>query len=367
MSLATGTVLDHYRIDRPVGSGAFATVYLAHDDRFDDSIAVKVLAENRALDIDARRRFVEEAQKLRSVQCPAIVTVFDIGETESNQPYMVLEYADRGDLAARRAANTAPLSPADVMRIVDFLAVALGSLHEAGLVHRDVKPHNILIASGPPSPEGSPQASQQFVGPHERLLLGDLGFVKDLDAASGLTSGGGTIAFRAPEQARPVSTIDRRADLYSASAVLAWLVTGAVPMEAEGWGPALSQLGQQRPDEATHSFIAELAHGLAPEPGDRPPDVEQWRSRLHHALGFGPHGTQRRHEPAATALTGARRQRRWPWVGAVAAGAIFVATLGATGAWALLGDSSSETRTIDGVSSTETAIGDGTAGITGSG
>lgn len=274
MSIPAGTMIGHYRIERPIGSGGFATVYLANDDRLDATVAVKVLAENRALDVEARRRFVEEARKLRMVESSSVVTVYDVGETSSHQPYMVLEHADRGDLAARRAYLRRRATVDECREIVAFLHAALGALHRVGLVHRDVKPHNVLIRTD----SGQPEAPGPLVAANERLLLGDLGFVKDLNLASGLTVGGGTWAYQAPEQQFRLGTVDRRADIYSATTVIAWLLTGGSLVEGQQWSDLLDRAALQP------ALRLELLRGMAPTPDERHPTIDHWRAALDAAL-----------------------------------------------------------------------------------
>ncbi len=274
MSVAEGTMFGNYRIARPIGTGGFSTVYLANDDRLDAEVAVKVLAENRALDVDARRRFIEEAQKLRKVQSNAVVTVYDVGQTSGKQPYMVLEYADRGDLANRQQALGRPVPADGCVQVIEFLHQALSALHGVGLVHRDVKPHNILIRTS----HGAPRAHTSLLAGNERLLLGDLGFVKDLTMASGLTVGGGTWAYQAPEQRQRMGSVDARADIFSASAVIAWLLVGQQPTEGEDWHGLLH-----------HAAIApavkeQLLVGMAESPNDRHPTIELWHVGLNRAL-----------------------------------------------------------------------------------
>ncbi|MDH3681597.1 MAG: serine/threonine protein kinase [Acidimicrobiia bacterium] len=175
MTLSRGERLGPYRILEPVGVGGFAVVYRAVDDRFDTEVAIKVLADNHALDPDVRVRFVDEARKLRKVHHPGIVQVYDIGETPGGQPYLVLEYAAGGDLAARWHAQ-GPRDRSELRALALWIGGVLGVVHDAGLVHRDLKPQNILVAS---TTNGS-----------DRLVLADLGFAKDLELASGITVGG---------------------------------------------------------------------------------------------------------------------------------------------------------------------------------
>lgn len=352
MSVAAGSLIDHYRVEGPVGSGAFATVYLAHDDRFDDVVAVKVLAENRSLDIDARRRFIEEAQKLRAVRSPSVVTVFDVGETQTNQPYMVLEFADRGDLAARRAQINRAVTPAEIHRVVDFLTDALAALHLQGLVHRDVKPHNVLLATRSPSAFAAtlhPPAGA-LIAADERLLLGDLGFVKDLAAASGYTVGGGTAAFRAPEQAAALGTIDHRADIFAASALVLWLITGEAPSESSGWEQILANSAAGIPPE----LAAALSKGLAADPNARQPTIEAWQAELAASLG-----------PQAQAIQALRRSRRWPMAALLAGLAIAALAAVAGVGWYALSEGRVTSLVEDGVATTEQRVGSSTVSIVG--
>ncbi len=285
-----GTLLGRYRLGPPIGTGGFATVYRATDERLDCEVAVKVLAENHALDPDMRERFVGEAQLLRRAASDAIVAVHDIGETDRGQPYIVLEYADRGDLrrriAERQSAGT--VTAADVAVVADMLRRALGAIHAAGVVHRDVKPENILIvSSGGRSREGG------LLGGGERLLLGDLGYAKDLAASSGLTVGGGTVGFRAPEQDR-TGLVDHRADVYAASAVLHWMATGTVPGPDATGVTDLSGLSEQ--------IWAAIRRGLDKNPGGRFSSIDEW----HEAMGLDADPTER-----GSSESPPRASRRW--------------------------------------------------------
>ena len=228
MAEAPGTVIEHYRLLEPIGTGGFATVYRAYDELLDTDVAIKILAENHSLDPDIRERFVTEAQMLRRLSaCPAVIDIYGLGETNRGQPYMVLELAQQGDLGRRAAEHHQagkPLLEADLEPVVITLADSLAAIHDLGLVHRDVKPRNLLIAStgGPPRPTG-------LLRPHERILLSDLGLAKDLLASSGLTVGSGTEGFSAPEQREPAAQVDTRADIWAATAVMFWLVTQQAP------------------------------------------------------------------------------------------------------------------------------------------
>ncbi len=195
MSNALGA-LGPYRLLAVVGSGSFATVYRAHDDRLGVDVAIKVLADNHALDPDIRARFVAEGRHLRRADSRHLIQIHDVGDTDRDQPYLVLEYADRGTLADR--VDTAPRVTADdIVEVASAIADAVGALHAVGLVHRDITPRNVLIRS---TTDRRTDRDSGFLGPDERLILADLGLAKDLSLSSGLTVGAGTLDFAAPEQ-----------------------------------------------------------------------------------------------------------------------------------------------------------------------
>ncbi|MGP3990746.1 protein kinase domain-containing protein [Streptomyces sp. 3N207] len=206
--------IGRYRVDRRLGSGAFAVVWLAHDDRLEAPVAVKVMADNWAHRMDIRERFLAEARLLRKASSGGVVQVFDVGELDDERPYFVMEYADRGTVADRM--TTGPLPVTEALRLTSEAAHGAEALHESGVVHRDIKPSNVLLASG--GAQG-----------RERVLVADLGLAKNLAHASGLTVVAGSVGYMAPEQAEPFEGIDARADIYSLGAVFYHLVTGAVP------------------------------------------------------------------------------------------------------------------------------------------
>ncbi len=286
-----GTRFGRYRIVRTLGKGAFSTVYEAVDEQLDSVVALKVLAENHALDPDIRERFLREAQLLRRIRSEHVVEVHDVGESDRRQPYIVMAHADGGDLSERMAAldgsGTGPglasgrdltrsrYSPTaqDVVVVAVALDASLGRAHREGLVHRDVKPANLLLTSTDENDEGGSPASNGLIGDHERLVLGDLGLAKDLSASSGLTVGAGTTGFAAPEQLSTSATVTPAADIYAASAVILWMYERKPPGPEERWHQVPARLQRV------------LRQGLATEPEQRQPTMSAWLGEVVAALG----------------------------------------------------------------------------------
>lgn len=314
-----------YRLAGVIGVGSFATVHRAVDDRLDDVVVVKLLAENHSLNPEVRERFIAEGRALRRIRSPHVVTVHDIGETERQQPYLVLDLAERGTLADRVAARRAEgwrATAGDVLDVARTLAAAIEAVHAAELVHRDLSPGNVLLRRLPEHARRSGPAT--LLGDDEELLLADLGMSKDLARSSGLTVAGGTEGFRPPEQRSP-GPVDHRADLWALSALIGWLVEGAELPPALGLA---------------------LDRSLADSPDDRHPDVASWLADVEAALaptapsGAGDEsgaGGRSPHPPAATVAGGAVESpaattpaaaRRWIAVAAVVAALVVGALLG---------------------------------------
>ena len=255
------------RIDR-IGAGGFATVWLYHDDELDSPVAVKALADNWAVREDVCDRFLEEARILRRADSDHVVRVYDIGESDGT-PYFVMSYADRGSVGDLLTPG-ALLPPA---RVVDLLAQAgdgLAVLHGHGVIHRDVKPQNLLIRS---APDGG-----------ERVLVADLGVAKAMLHASGLTQVVGTPAYMAPEQATGIG-LDRRADVHALGAVGYHLLTGRLVREG-GLGSLAAPVLPPAPSTVAPvpaAYDAPLMRALQVDPDDRWPDVGSFVAALRGA------------------------------------------------------------------------------------
>lgn len=276
---------ERYRLGEVIGAGSFATVHRARDQRLDADVAVKVLAENHSLNPEIRERFIAEGRSLRRVGGRHLVSVHDIDQNERQQPYLVLELADRGSLRHRveeLRAGGWRATDADVLAVARPLAAAVAAVHRAQLVHRDLSPGNLLLTSTSGEAaravgiESSPSA---VVRADERLLVADLGMCKDLARSSGLTVAAGTDGFRPPEQSR-TGTVDIRADIWAMSALLRWLIDDA---------------------EMPQALQEVLARGLSEEPDVRQAGATQWIAEVEEALAAPP--------PAASAVEPAAADR----------------------------------------------------------
>ena len=226
--------LGRYAVRRRIGSGGFATVWLAYDEQLDAPVAIKVLADNWTEDHQVRTRFVEEGRYLRRVESPHVVTVYDAGELDDGRPYLVMTYADQGTLADRLEVGRADRRRRR-WRSCGRSAAGLQALHDRGILHRDVKPANVLF-----------RTVDAGAGAREvRAMVGDLGLGKALDVSSRLTMIAGTPSFVAPEQAQG-ETPDARADQYSLGVLTFLLLSGRTPVEPRQSLPAAAAPGRRR-------------------------------------------------------------------------------------------------------------------------
>jgi serine/threonine-protein kinase len=267
----TGRVLaGRYRLVTPLGTGASGRVYAAWDVRLQRKVAVKVLHAALADDAGFLRRFGAEAQMAASLHHPNVVAVYDWGEDET--PFMVLELLEGGSLRGLLDRGDR-LSPAQAAAVGRQVAAGLDYAHVRGLVHRDVKPANLLFDE------------------HGTVRVADFGLARALAEASWTEPAGtvlGTARYAAPEQVRGV--VDARSDVYSLALVLVEAVTGAVPFAADtSLATLLSRV------ESHLEVPAELG-GLAPvleragraDPAGRYPDARSFAAALADAAASLP-------------------------------------------------------------------------------
>ena len=254
---------DGYTVLRPLGSGGMAEVYLARHPRLPRHDALKILSESITADGDFRERFQREADLAAALWHPNIVAVHDRGEFDG-QLWIAMDYVDGTD-AARLVKDSYPagMPTQDVCAVVTAVAAALDYAHGQGLLHRDVKPANILVTD--------PRDGKR------RILLADFGIARPLGDVSGLTATNfimGTVTYAAPEQLMG-GDIDGRADQYALAATTFHLLTGVPPYEHSNPVAVISRhltaplpkLSDRRP-ELTH-LDQVLSRGLAKNPADR--------------------------------------------------------------------------------------------------
>lgn len=241
-----------FDIDGVIGEGAMATVYLALQRSLERKVALKIMAPALAADASFCERFLREGKTLARLAHPHIVTVHDIGNVGEHY-YMAMEYLPNGTLRERIAAG---LSPEQGLQYIRQIASALGYAHSQGLIHRDVKPANILFRA-----DGT-------------AVLSDFGIAKSLDDRTQFTQVGfavGTPNYMSPEQARGLD-IDGRADLYALGVVLYEILVGELPyMGTDALSTALAHLTQPLPElPIQHSrYQTLLQRLLAKNPDDR--------------------------------------------------------------------------------------------------
>jgi streptogramin lyase len=212
-----GTLVAGYRIESLIGRGGMSVVYLAHHEGLERKAALKLLAPELAENEAFRQRFIRESRMAAGLDHPNVIPVYDAGEADGLL-YIAMRYVRGSDLKTLLAEQGA-LDLPDVVRVMDQLGAALDAAHAEGLVHRDVKPANVLL---------SPASPPAVVG---HLYLADFGLTKKSLSGSGFTKSGqfvGTIDYVAPEQIRS-DPVDGRTDVYSAGCVLYECLTGEPP------------------------------------------------------------------------------------------------------------------------------------------
>ncbi len=246
-------------------------MWLAYDEQLDSPVAVKVLADNWSEDHQVRQRFVEEGRFLRKVESPNVVPVWDAGELPDGRPYLVMAYADQGNLADR--LDFAPLPLGQAVAVIRQVGEGLQALHQRGVLHRDLKPANVLFRT---------------VDGGVRAMVGDLGLGKAMEASSRLTMIAGTPSYVSPEQAQG-EHLDARSDQYSLGALSYLLLTGrpaythASLVAAASPGPP-----DPMPGELPPGVEGVVRRALAATPAERYPDIPTYLDELTETLAGHP-------------------------------------------------------------------------------
>ncbi|MBX6354489.1 MAG: Stk1 family PASTA domain-containing Ser/Thr kinase [Micromonosporaceae bacterium] len=214
-----------YRITGRVARGGMATVYTATDERLGRTVAVKVIHSAQAHDPRFVARFADEAKTIARLTHPNVVAVYDQG-THAGLPYLVMEYV-RGRTLREVLASRRRLQPAEALAILEQMLAAIAAAHRAGLMHRDVKPENVLVAE---APSGGPANLVDSV-----VKVADFGLARAVQASAEDPAGGqlmATVAYVAPELVT-AGHADPRTDVYAAGIVLFEMLTGQVPFDGD--------------------------------------------------------------------------------------------------------------------------------------
>jgi len=211
-AMTTPEKIGRYQVKGELGRGGMATVYRAYDPSFEREVAIKVLPRELMHDPQFRDRFRREIKTIASLEHPAIVPVYDVGE-EDGVPYFVMRYMPGGSLT--QWIEKGKFSMEDAARIIERLASALAYAHKVGLIHRDLKPDNILFDNN-----GDP-------------FISDFGVAKITDSSTNMTGSGiiGTPAYMSPEQAQG-EKVDNRSDIYGLGVIIFQMLSGHQPYEA---------------------------------------------------------------------------------------------------------------------------------------
>ena len=275
LPIGPGTRLGPYEVQEYIGQGAMGVVYRAYHAELERTAAVKVL-QGIGPDPESNARFRREAQAIAHMRHPNILNVYDFGE-QGGTPYMIVEFVPGGSLADRMQRG--PVDQQKVIELIRGIGQALDYAHSLGIVHRDVKPANVLL------------------GPNETPILADFGLAKLMESSSiksitGMTTG--TPAYMAPEQVTG-SEVGPPADRYSLATIAYELLAGAYPFDGEGVLEMLYAHVHREPPAPssinpllTTAVDGVILRGLAKAPGERWPNCNALVNALEAALKAGP-------------------------------------------------------------------------------
>ena len=275
-----GSLLAGYRLEERIGAGGMAVVFRARDERLGRLVALKILAPEMAEDQEFRRRFIAESRAAAKVEDPHIIPIYEAGEADGVL-FIAMRFVAGGDLR-RVLERERALAPGRAVEFISPVASALDAAHRAGLVHRDVKPANILVDASPDRPD--------------HVYLSDFGVSKGAVSSASVTGQFlGTPNYSAPEQIQCLA-VDGRADQYALACVAYQLLTGKVPFERDKPMTVLyahvceppPSLVAQRPDLPSAADRV-LARAMAKAPENRYRCCRDFADALREALGLSPY------------------------------------------------------------------------------
>jgi eukaryotic-like serine/threonine-protein kinase len=300
LSVVGEVVADRYELEELVGTGGMSSVFKARDRLLERDVALKILHEHYVADADYVERFRREARAVAQLAHPNIVTVIDRGE-EGGRQFIVFEYVD-GENLKQVITHEGPLPVRETVELALQIARALGYAHERGIVHRDVKPQNVIL-----NEDG-------------RAKVTDFGIARSVDV-DGVTQTGavlGTSDYIAPEQAQGLP-VDAQTDVYSLGVVLYELLTGELPFRGEGFvAVAMQHVNEPPPNvlerrgDVPPRLALAIERAMAKSPEDRQQSMDELVADLEAALrdldGYGDESERTLVVPAA--VRRGRRTRR---------------------------------------------------------
>lgn len=280
---------DRYELDRRIGEGGMARVYLGRDLRLNRRVAIKVLHTQYASDPSFLGRFNHEAQAAANLRHPNIIDIYDFGH-DGDIPYIVMEYVEGQDLKALLRLN-GPLAIDRAVNMAEDVAGALDAAHRAGLVHRDIKPQNIIV------------------GPNDAVKITDFGIAKSALSTSATETGVifGTADYLSPEQARGLAATPA-SDIYSLGVTLYEMLTGRLPFSGDNsvavamqhvstTPPPPSRLNPRIPPQLENLVLS----AMEKDPARRPASARAFAQQLRNYRMMGDQGTVIRPAPVSSA------------------------------------------------------------------
>ncbi|HYC91814.1 MAG TPA: protein kinase [Thermoanaerobaculia bacterium] len=269
---ALPTVLSRYRVLSLLGAGGMGEVYLASDDKLGRRVAIKILPDAVSRDEEARLRMLREARAVAALDHPNVCTIYEVGEHDGRS-YIVMQFVEGETLFDR--LRQARMSPTEVLDVAVQIAAALDEAHSHGIIHRDVKPMNIML-----TPRGQVKVLDfglaKFTAAREHTTT------DQLESRAGIITG--TAPYMSPEQLRG-APIDARSDIFSLGVVLYEMVTGRRPFERTSTVATITAILFEEPDPIDEpgfsSFVPILRRALAKEPSKRYSTIAQLLDALN--------------------------------------------------------------------------------------
>ena len=314
-----GKTVGKVRIEREIARGGMAEVYLGTHLTLDRAVAVKVMHNYIEADPDLQSRFEREAKVVAGLRHPNIVQIFDY-DTEEGHPYIVMEYLMGPSLAVylrelhKRGQR---LEPIQVARLLITISTALDYAHEHGVVHRDIKPGNIILHN-----KSKNVAIEQHLTARTEPVITDFGLVRIAQSATQTASGAvsGTPAYMSPEQAQGLK-VDYRSDIYSLGVVLYEMLAGRIPFEGDtSWTLIFKHINEPPPtiDGIQPAVQAVIERALAKRPDDRYQSARELAADYMEAIGLVSEASTLRislppsRPPQPSTLSGLRKQASDP-------------------------------------------------------